>query len=269
LSLPRTTRTARRSAAAVIAALALGLVPITVVAEPAAAAPGATVMITTQRMSQATLTSAQAGWYTKGSRLTLSCYQRGQNVRGYFSPWMPNGGWSNLWYRVSDGYYVADVDIDTGSNNPVTGPCAPAPVVVPAPASGLAAKVDAFVTRYTNKYVDYDGRFGAQCVDLFNFYNRDVIGAGFVSVDLAWQLYAAAPTAKYDKLPANATPRKGDVAIWASNKPASKGGGHVAIVLSVPSAGSITVFEQNAQGSPSVVRTESTAYLTGYLRPRG
>ena len=117
--------------------------------------------------------------------------------------------------------------------------------------------------------VDYDGRYGAQCVDLFNFYNRDVVGAGFIGVNSAFQLYSAAPTSKYDKLPASATPRKGDVAVWASTLPGSGGAGHVAIVLS-GGGGSIQVFEQNApRGNASVVRTESTAHLIGYLRPRG
>lgn len=131
----------------------------------------------------------------------------------------------------------------------------------------LSSKVDAFVTKYNNKYVDYDGRYGAQCVDLFNFYNRDVIGAGFIGVSYAHQLYNAAPTTKYQKLSAAATPRKGDVAVWSSSKPYSGGAGHVAIVLANVSSTSISVFEQNVSGSPSIVRNESKSYLLGYLRP--
>lgn len=258
----------RGLACAIIATLALSILPILTVADPAAAAPAASVMIKTQRMSKPTLNSTQAGWYSKGARVTLSCYERGQNVRGYYSPWMPNGGWSNLWYRVSDGYYIADVDINSGSNNPVTGPCSKPQVVINPPASNLAAKVDAFVAKYKNKYVDFDGAYGAQCVDLFNFYNRDVVGVGFISVNSAYQLYSAAPASKYDKLPGSASPRKGDVAIWASNKPYSLGHGHVAIVLSAPSSSTLSVLEQNVQGSATVVRTESRAYLIGYLRPR-
>lgn len=59
--------------------------------------------------------------------------------------------------------------------------------------TGLGAKLDAFVTKYNGKYIDYDGMYGAQCVDLFNFYNRDVMGAGFMSVSYAYQLYANFP----------------------------------------------------------------------------
>lgn len=81
-----------------------------------------TVGATTQRMTGPSLNTTQVGWYSKGSHLNLQCYERGQSVKGYYSPWIP-GGWDNLWYKVSDGYWVADVDINTGSNNPVTPAC--------------------------------------------------------------------------------------------------------------------------------------------------
>jgi murein DD-endopeptidase MepM/ murein hydrolase activator NlpD len=96
---------------------------------PAAAAPTATVMANTQRMSGPSLNTTQHGWYYKGSRLTLVCYQRGQSVKGYYSPYI-SGGYDNLWYKVSDGYYVADVDLNTGSNNPVTPACASSTVSI-------------------------------------------------------------------------------------------------------------------------------------------
>lgn len=81
-----------------------------------------TVMATTQRMAGPTLNTRQAGWYGVGSHLNLQCYARGQSVKGYYSRYIP-GGWDNLWYKVSDGYWVADVDINTGSNNPVVPAC--------------------------------------------------------------------------------------------------------------------------------------------------
>lgn len=113
-----------------VAALTAGLAAAGVVLAPAAqAAPVATVMVSTQRMTGPALPPkhAQDGWYAKGARLTLSCHARGQSVKGYYSPWLPNGGYDNLWYRVSDGRWVADVDINTGSNNPVVGACTAAP----------------------------------------------------------------------------------------------------------------------------------------------
>lgn len=254
----------RALAAGVVAVLAAALLALAPSAPASAANPTGTVMVTTQRMSAATLNSPQLGWYGKGSKLTLSCsVSNGQAVKGYYSPWLPNGGWDSIWYKTTDGGYVADVDLNTGSNAVVVGPCTNSP----APTS-LAKKVDAFVQRYQNKYVDYDGRYGAQCVDLFNYYNRDVLGNGFVSVNYAYQLYAAAPSSRYTKLPASSTPQKGDVAIWSNQLPGSGGAGHVGIVTANVSSTKVTVFEQNAAGSASVVRTESKSHLLGYLRPR-
>jgi len=81
-----------------------------------------TVMARTQRMKAATLTSQQLGWYAVGTKLSLVCYARGQSVKGYYS-YAISGGWDNLWYKTSDGGFAADVDLNTGSNNPVTGGC--------------------------------------------------------------------------------------------------------------------------------------------------
>ncbi|GAA2224735.1 hypothetical protein GCM10009851_05280 [Herbiconiux moechotypicola] len=87
------------------------------------ALPTGTPAVQTQRMSAPNLTSTQAGWYGAGTPLTLVCHVYGQSVRGYFSPYIGNGGWDSLWYRVSDGYYVADVDLETGTRDPVGRPC--------------------------------------------------------------------------------------------------------------------------------------------------
>lgn len=87
----------------------------------------AVVKAKTQRMSDATLTSTQNGWYEAGATVTLDCFRRGQSVQGYYSSYVP-GGWSNLWYRASDGYFLADIDIYTGTNDPITPECAPNPV---------------------------------------------------------------------------------------------------------------------------------------------
>lgn len=104
-----------------VVGVALLLLPATF-AQQAFAATTGTVMATTQRMSDATLNSQQNGWYQKGSKPALTCYKRGQAVRGYYSSSFPNG-LDDLWYKVSDGYFIADVDMNTGSNNPVTPAC--------------------------------------------------------------------------------------------------------------------------------------------------
>lgn len=109
------TRTAR--VLALLAALLVlgGLVVPTGQAQ--AATKYGTVRAATQKMVGPHLANyRQMGTHRVGTRLVLTCYAWGQKVWGW-------GGVSNLWYRVSDGSYVADVDIYTGSNNPITGAC--------------------------------------------------------------------------------------------------------------------------------------------------
>ncbi|MBS9535546.1 CHAP domain-containing protein [Mycobacterium sp. M1] len=108
-------------------------------APQAHAEPTATVKAKTQRMSEPTLKSRQNGWYSVGDKLKLTCSTRGQSVQGHFSFNLPNGGWDDLWYRVSDGYYVADIDIETGTFNSVTPACNAKPAPAPAPAPPAAS----------------------------------------------------------------------------------------------------------------------------------
>ncbi|WP_176451753.1 CHAP domain-containing protein [Enemella dayhoffiae] len=135
---------------------------------------------------------------------------------------------------------------------------------------GHDAEVDAFVAKYQGHYWDYDGAYGAQCVDLFNFYNRDVVKAPFVGgVGIAANLWDRA-TGSYDRIPASQNPRKGDVAVWNTSLPFSGGAGHVAIVLENVDGSTIRVIEQNAYPNTiTSVRNESKNHLLGYLRPKG
>lgn len=115
-----------RRAVAALGALLLYFAMTASFATPASAAlPTAKVMsATTQRMSGPSLNFYQFGTFAKGKTLTLRCHERGQAVRGYYSPWVP-GGTSNIWYRTAgDGnVWVADIDLNTGSNNPVVPRC--------------------------------------------------------------------------------------------------------------------------------------------------
>lgn len=113
---------ARTAALLATSSLVMAGAQIGVAAAAHASTTNDTVMTNTQRMTGPTLNTTQAGWYSAGSHLNLQCYTRGQAVKGYYSKYIP-GGWDNLWYKVSDGYWVADVDINTGSNNPVTPAC--------------------------------------------------------------------------------------------------------------------------------------------------
>lgn len=132
----------RRGASVFTATLGACVLSTALIAPPASADPVATVKARTQRMSDANLNSHQVGWYGPGDKLTLVCSKRGQAVKGYFSFNIPNGGWDNLWYKTSDGSFVADVDIETGTLNDVTADCDQGPAPAPAPQSAPAPNGD-------------------------------------------------------------------------------------------------------------------------------
>lgn len=124
-----------------VSGLALGSA---LAAAPAHAA-SATVKVQTQRSSQPNIAS-QNGVYNEGDQLELVCHTTGQSVKGYFSFNIPNGGWDNLWYKTSDGNYVPDVDIETGTLNALGPECGQNEQAA-APASGDSAKADAAVAK--------------------------------------------------------------------------------------------------------------------------
>lgn len=241
-----------RALAVLIAMVLLPFATVVLTSSAANAATTAKVAVKTQKMTGPHLTSyTQKGWYEPGITITLKCYVRGQTVSGW-------GGSSDLWYQISDGYYAADVDLNTGSNDPITAKCP----------SSLSTKVDAFKTKWLGKAADYDGAYGAQCVDLFNFYNRDVIGATRAAVSYAYQLYDVYDSSKYTRVSASSAPKKGDVAVYASTTPGSGGAGHVALVLGT-SGSSLVVLQQNANGRMYVTQDNaSKSNLRGYLRPK-
>jgi hypothetical protein len=127
-----------------------------VVAPTAGADAGATVKAQTQRMSDANLGSHQDGSYNAGDQLTLVCSKRGQAVKGFFSFNIP-GGWDDLWYKTSDGHFVADVDIETGTLDVVAPDCggdAPAPAPPQQPPHGMDAFQRSETVRSAVNFID-------------------------------------------------------------------------------------------------------------------
>ena len=130
-----------------------------------------------------------------------------------------------------------------------------------------------FVDQYYRKKVDADGFYGAQCVDLFRQFNKDVFGfphtGGVEGAKDLWELYGKLPEEKkyYEQIRKEGTiPLEGDVAVFG--KTASNKYGHVAIVLWA-SRKVLVVFEQDGfkQDGAKVV-TRSYDNVLGYLRRR-
>lgn len=133
--------------------------------------------------------------------------------------------------------------------------------------------LDEFVKKYNGKKVDFDGRYGCQCVDLFRQYCEDVLTiphtGGVIGAAELYTKYEAMPLEKkyFEKIEFKGTPPMvGDVVIF---KPTKKNGfGHVAIVLSADNL-SMTVFEQDgyAQTGTKFAYWKYN-HVLGFLRKR-
>lgn len=128
-----------------------------------------------------------------------------------------------------------------------------------------------FINKYNGKKVDFDGAFGAQCVDLFRQYVKDVLGitehTGAVegAKDLYLNYKNLLKEQKYfDRIPASQKRKCGDVVIWDAT-PTNKYG-HVAIYLGETDEGFL-VFEQNGfTQNGAEIKNRSRLGLLGMLR---
>lgn len=127
-----------------------------------------------------------------------------------------------------------------------------------------------FVQRHIKTKVDFDGAYGAQCVDLFRQYCKDVLeiphtGAVAGAKDLV-ERYGDLPKEKefFALIEDPHTALRGDVAVWGATK--GNPYGHVAIVLEAE-ADSLVVFEQDGFAQDGAKLAERSAKgLIGYLR---
>ena len=118
-------------------------------------------------------------------------------------------------------------------------------------------KLDEFINKYINTKVDFDKAFGAQCVDLFRQYCKDVLQiphtgscsttGGAIDLFLDWEKMPLEK--KYvkkilvNKAYNDISFKFGDVIVW--NKTNTNKYGHVAIFISKVDNKNVLVFEQN------------------------
>ncbi len=130
-----------------------------------------------------------------------------------------------------------------------------------------------FVHKYIGKKVDYDGAYGAQCVDLFRQYAKDVLeipehtGAVDGAKDL-WRKYMLLPKERlyFSRIPPQTTSEPGYVAIWDGTD--ANRYGHVAIVLA-DCGKDLLVLEQNGiTQNGAELKYRSKLNLLGYLARR-
>lgn len=134
-------------------------------------------------------------------------------------------------------------------------------------------KLDEFINKYIKTKVDFDGVFGAQCVDLFRQYCKDVLniphtGAVEGAKDLFLKYGDLPLETKYFKKYSTNCPEPADVIIWGQTK--TNKYGHVAIVVSFLGDNKVLVFEQDGfkqNGAKLSIRTMEN--MLGVLRFNG
>lgn len=127
-----------------------------------------------------------------------------------------------------------------------------------------------FLEAYNGKYIDFDGYYGAQCMDLMHQYIVEVLGINSASV-------LAAPCAKdvynnfdnitghdrFERIPNTPTgmPNEGDIMFWGNGT-----WGHVAIYINGDVNG-FNSFDQNyPTGTPCHVQGHNYDNVLGWLR---
>ncbi len=133
--------------------------------------------------------------------------------------------------------------------------------------------LDEFLKKYEGKKIDYDGRYGAQCVDLFRQYCKDVLNiphtGGVIGASELYTRYENLPLEQkhFTRIPFTGTPPlAGDVVIFKATP--KNGFGHVAIVLAANDK-TMTVFEQDGYAQTGAYITERKYYnVLGFLRKR-
>lgn len=126
-----------------------------------------------------------------------------------------------------------------------------------------------FIKKHNWRAIDYDGVWGAQCVDLVRQYIKEVLNTvqppavGDKGAAHLWDNYLPQ---HYDRFVNTlwAIPQPGDIVIW--NRNAGGGHGHVAIIESA-NLMSFRAFSQNdPMGSYSHLKTYYYKNVIGWLR---
>ena len=136
--------------------------------------------------------------------------------------------------------------------------------------------LEEFVNKYNGKPVDYDGVYGAQCVDLARQYWKEKEGIKEHTGSCATTGGAKDLYLDYNKMPlekkyftrsSTKSPKAGDVVIWDSS-PTNKYG-HVAICLGLLGTDTIIVFEQDGfKQDGAKVNIRSKKNMLGVLRKK-
>ncbi|WP_147427358.1 CHAP domain-containing protein [Micromonospora globbae] len=161
------------------------------------------------------------GSLADGTLVTIHCTTRGTNVEGPY-------GWTDVWNMIGNDRWVADALVDTGTMNPVAGPCLN-PGSYPWPAT------DSWVA-------DGAGYFAGECT---SFAAWAVRNDDIASRSPDWRGNADMWNDNRSTVTVVSSPRVGDVAQWDPYRYGAGGAGHVGYVSAVYGDGTIQIQEYN------------------------
>lgn len=134
---------------------------------------------------------------------------------------------------------------------------------------------DTWVKSRLGKKTDFDGVYGAQCVDEIKDYAACVLEVKPEAVGDAWSYYENYNKYPYlyknfDRIPNTATfvPKKGDIVVWS--KRLNGNWGHVAVATGEGNVNSFYSYDQNWTGhnDPMTKIHHNYDYVLGVLRPK-
>lgn len=130
-----------------------------------------------------------------------------------------------------------------------------------------------FLAKYNGKYVDWDGVYGPQCVDLMRQYILEVLALPNDSVkpvvgakDVYNKFDNIVDNNFFEKIPNTlvAIPEEGDIVLWGNSTY-----GHVAICIEGAGQNTFRSFDQNyPTGSPCHVQEHNYTSVLGWIRAK-
>ena len=136
---------------------------------------------------------------------------------------------------------------------------------------------DAFIKKYYGKATDYDGAYGAQCVDLIKMYLKYVFGITPKSIGNAHAYYDNFALHSYltknfirIKNTPEFIPMKGDICVFGKSFSKSHKCGHIGIAADDSTLKLVRMYDQNATGNNDALKISTYDYnrnFLGVLRP--
>ena len=127
-----------------------------------------------------------------------------------------------------------------------------------------------FVAEWNGKYCDFDHVYGAQCVDIIQYYERDVI-EGPPLTGNAVDIFQTYPKRFYQRIAngPNNFPSPGDIPIWGQDNVAGTGVyGHIAIALHADVDGFVVLGQNWPTNSPCHEQSHNYHGVLGWLHPQ-